>query len=697
MSRRPFFARRAVTQSLARALRLILPVVVMIGCLKLLHMHVVLPSLGELGHILRSLSPWQWIGALIATGVSFWALGRYDIVAHRHLKTGMDGPQARRAGIIAIALSQTLGFGLVTGAFARWRMLKGLRPLQAAQLTGIVAITFLIALAGVCGVALIASPTNVSSTWLGTFILVAAAAMTAATLIFPVVRIGRVTLRWPSLTAIAALGFWAMIDVVAAGTALWLLLPSGTELPLAALLPAYFLALGVAILSSAPGGAGAFELALCAMLPAHATTEIIAAIVAFRLVYYALPALIAGLCLGWPSLAPPIRAADTSDETSTADPEALQGSAIRPASFLTRNRPIAESAVIQQNGGHIHAFGLNQVALLDSPQASIALFGTISGHLVEVLQSLRTHAKLRNAVVCLYKCSARDAVQCRRAGWRLLRIAQEAVLSPLQFSDTGSNRRQLRRKLRQAERAGVSARPAADVLPIDQMAQIDAAWQAANGGAMGTTMGRFQPEYLAQQRVFIAWHDTKIVGFVSFHHSTTEWCLDLIRLLPDAPDGCCHALIRTAIAGAAEADVPRLSLASVPDHRFAKRIDPGLRRFKTCFAPRWEDRYVAAPSWPHMMIALGELLRLVHYPAPLPHWPASTDDSDAKVNTVGSQSDIAAATTEDAVWRTLEQQGLEQHTQDQHWDALYDGGERARRDATHNEDEENEIALIRRA
>ncbi|MFS4583107.1 phosphatidylglycerol lysyltransferase domain-containing protein [Phaeobacter sp. C3_T13_0] len=636
MPKYPSIVSRAPTRAAARSLRLAVPVAVMIGCIALLQAHVPLPDVQELREILSTLSPWQWGGSLLATCISFGALGRYDTVAHRHLRTGLDGPKARRAGIVAIALSQTLGFGLVTGAFARWRMLKGLRPLRAAQLTGMVAVTFLIALAGICGAALMISPAPVSNIWLGGAILSATLLMIGTMAIVPLVRIGRMTLRWPSVTAITALGFWALIDVIAAGTALWLLLPESVDLSLAALLPAYFLALGVAILSSAPGGAGAFELALCAMLPAQITTEVIAAIVAFRLVYYILPAIVAGLCLAWPTLA--WLAVGGTDATSAAatDPEALQGSAMRPASHLPQNRPTAESAVIQQNGGHIHAFGLNQVALLDSPQASIALFGTVSGHLTEALPGLKSHARLRNAVACLYKCSARDAVDCRRARWRVLRIAQEAVLCPISFNETGSNRRQLRRKLRQAEKACVRVLAAdqsadQDVL-TEKMAQVDAAWQSAHGGAKGTTMGRFQPEYLAQQRVFIAWHDNRMVGFVSFHATPKEWCLDLIRLLSDAPDGTSHALIRAALSDAAEAAVPRLSLAAVPDHRFAKRLDPGLRRFKTAFAPKWEDRYVAAPSFLQMAIALAELLRLVHHPAPLPHWPTQNEQADGSNN-----------------------------------------------------------------
>ena len=103
-----------------------------------------------------------------------------------------------------------------------------------------------------------------------------------------------------------------------------------------------------------------------------------------------------------------------------------------------------------------------------------------------------------------------------------------------------------------------------------------------------------------------------------------------MRIRPDAPDGTSHALVRAAIAAAAEADIPRLSLAAVPDHRWAHRVDKGLRRFKSCFTPSWEPRYIAAPSWGHMALSLVELLRLVHRPDPITPLASRRDHADAE-------------------------------------------------------------------
>ncbi len=591
----------AVPAPISRVLRFSAPFAVMMLCLWLLQSRVELPSLQALGGLISQISALHWLGALLPTGISFWALGRYDLVAHRHIGTGFDSRSVRGAGMVAIALSQTVGFGLITGSFARWRLLPGLRPLQAAQVTGFVAVTFLAALAAICAMISFTLPVSAVLKWGGGLTLLGIFCAAGLSLLFPEINLGRHKLRLPSLTAMLALGIWALLDVTAAGTALWLLLPSDAGISWSLLLAVYFLALGAAVVSSAPGGLGPFELTLFALLPSQNPGELMTAIIAFRLVYFAVPALVSAVVLACPRLLKPA-------STST-------GVALRlPAAALPDNRCRSETGIIRQNGGQLLSCGPEQIAVLDCPQCSIGLFDAVTSAVAAGPSWLQSYARNRNAAACLYKCSAPTALGLRQQGWKVLRIAEEAVLTPMTFSEDGSSRRQLRRKLRQASKAGVEVRAAAPHLPLDQMARVDQAWQHCHGTALGTTMGRFEPAYLSHQQVFLAWKDHEIIGFVSFHVSTQEWCLDLVRILPGAPDGTGHALIREAIAMATDQAIPRLSLAAVQDHPLAHRVDKGLRRFKACFGPRWQPLYMAAPSWWQMAVSIAELLRLVHRP-----------------------------------------------------------------------------------
>ncbi|GAB5432021.1 MAG: hypothetical protein EpisKO_13910 [Epibacterium sp.] len=603
----PMRARRK--QTFANSLRVVTPLLIMAGCLFALTRQADLPHFRDLLSLLTQVPAPHWIGALGATVLSFWALGRYDAVAHRHLRSGIDDRTARRAGMAAIAFSQAVGFGLFSGSFARWRLLPQLNPLLSAQLTGFVGITFMTALAVICGIFLVLVGPSWGMRLVGGGILFAAIAAVGLCFLHPEWRIRGLRLRFPSVQAILALALWTMMDVTFAGVALWLLLPVGHGIGLDVLLTAYFLALGLAIISSSPGGAGPLELAMLTLLPGADPATLVAGLVAFRAVYYALPAMLAGAVLLWPRLLRHGKAMPDPWETGDL------GCDLRPAASQPFVRPQAETAVLLQNGGHVMAFGLNQVALLDSPQLSAVLFDPISGRQDEIPAALRAHALSRNAAACFYKCSARTALAARQEGWKILRVAQDAILAPETFTVEGSKHRQLRRKLRHAEKAGLQVEPAWGTLPLTQMAQVDAAWTRQHGGARGTTMGQFEPGYVAIQMTCLAWLEDRLVGFMTFHRAADEWCLDLVRQLPGAPDGTAHALICTAVEAARDAGVRRLSLASVPDHRFSARFDGGLRQFKSCFAPTWEARYMAAPSWAQMALAIAEITRLVHRPA----------------------------------------------------------------------------------
>lgn len=640
-------SKQATRTRASKAMRLLIPLVSAALCLWLLSTSIRLPSVTELAALISEIPALHWFGAALATLISFWSLGRYDGVAHRHLGTGLDGPRARLAGMFAIAFSQTAGFGIFTGAFARWRLVPGLLPVRAAQMTALTGTTFMAALACICGGTMVLWAPFPYAVPMGAALILGCGLACCATFIFPTFKLGKYRFRWPSITAMAALGVWALVDVSAAGFALWLLLPPDAGVTLTVLLPAYFVALGLAIVSSSPGGTGPMELTLVSLLPHVDAASILAGLIAFRLVYYFVPALLAAVVLTWPRLLGPQTGQDT--------PLDAIGSRKDSPHTIPFSRPRAETAVIRQNGGYLRSFGFNQLAILDTPQSSVAFFDPVSGWAAETFAPLKSYAQSRNAAACFYKCTPRVALAARKAGWRTLRIAAEAFVSPLTFSEVGSDKRQLRRKLRNAEKSGIEVQDAAGTLPMSQLAYVDRTWHAAHGASYGTTMGQFEPGYLNSQRVFLAWQRGTIIGFASFHVADREWCLDLIRMGPDVPDGTGHALVRAAIHAAAQEKVPRLSLAAVPDHRYAHRIDTGLRRFKACFAPTWQPLYLTAPSWRHMAICLAEVIRLVHRPLPIrpaPQW---------------APSDLSK--TSQPVWTS----------------------------SIHNEDEENEIEFARRA
>lgn len=552
----------------------------------------------------------QWVLALGATALSFWAVGQYDATLHRHLSTGESEKPARRAGMAAIALGQTLGLGVLTGALVRWRMLPDLSLIAASKLSAAVTLSFLFGWSMITALVFLLLPTG-PATPLAAAVVLAGGAVCLLCLIAPRLRIAGRMLAFPNIFTTCRILLFSLVDTVAACAALWLLCPPDLALPFAALLPAYLLALGAGLISGTPGGVGAFEMTLLAALPAVPQPDLIAAVLAFRMVYYALPATLAAAA----ALATPMRAAQTA-----------------PPARLLACAP-AEAGLLAQNQLDLHSLGpATQAIAARTPHALVMLldpFGDATRP--SALHAFHRKARAAARVPCLYKCSARMAVAARAAGWHVAPVAAEAWLFPQHFTLATPARAALRRKLRKAAQAGVQTRALG---PADWPAlpAIAAAWAAANGGERGFSMGRFDPGYAAQQRLFGAFVGGELLAFVSFHHNAQEWVLDLMRLAPGTPDGTAYALIVQALEAATGAAIPRLSLAAAPRlpevapplRRLVPTTARGLCQFKASFAPLWQPLYIAAPNRAALSLAGAEIYRAIHNPPPLQtHCPAS--------------------------------------------------------------------------
>ncbi|CUH53579.1 phosphatidylglycerol lysyltransferase [Shimia marina] len=572
-------------------------------------------DLSALWSAVMDVTPLQWSLAIGATLVSFLAVARYDVIAQRHFQMDRAPSEAMWVGASAIGLGQTLGAGAIVGTFVRWRMTPDLSLKDAARITAFVTVTFLAALAVTIALAALALPTPHIPGYLPYLILAVALGLAIVAFMFPVLsRQGR-RFTLPTLPAMAALLSLCLIDTVFAALALYVLLPPDMSLSFATLLPVFLIALGAAIFSGTPGGVGPFELTLLALLPHQPEPILLAGVLAFRAIYYALPALLSGAallrCLLRPSLARQPRHA-----------RAFEAFGETPLSSVSR----AELGVIRQNGGALLSCDAGRCGIVRIGQTLVALFDPIEGDANSMARPLKHAARAQNRIACKYKISARQAVSARKAGWAVLHISDEALIHPAMHSTDGASYRQLRRKLRHAEKADISVLRPEGTLPLGDMARVSSAWEARHGVPRGLTMGRFDDLYVGHQQVFLAYQGARLVGFVSFHATAHEWCLDLMRVLPDAPDGTMHLLVQRAIEAAADLDVQCLSLAAAPalptgrtrleqflrTQHFKHGGGAGLRQFKACFAPRWQPLFMAAPGPAQLSLATLDLIRAVN-------------------------------------------------------------------------------------
>ncbi len=606
-----------------------MPFVVMAVCFWLLSQQVSSDLWQSLPAFFGTISLSQWTGAAAFTLVSLYAVGRYDGVAHSHLRTGVSAEQARLSGMAAISVAQTLGFGLLTGALARWRLLQSLSLGKALSVSAFVSLSFVVAWGVVTAIACVLLPAPDWTFWLALPVVLAIPLAGAVMFWWPEVRVRHLRMRLPSLRHTSAILIWSLVDTAAAAAALWLLLPEGATLGFIALMPLYLIALGAALISNTPGGVGPFELILIGALPQLPAEVVLHSIIAFRLVYYAVPA-----CLGALSLIKPFATEDAP--------------AFKPARTIDlRHAPRSETYVAAQNGGMLADTRDGTVAFWPTSQALTALFAPVSGSTGALLAKLCDTAKDLGKVAVFYKCSAQDASLAKRLGWSVLRIADDAMISTEDFRLDTPRRRTLRRKIRTARKAGVQVYTPAN-LPVPELARVDAEWCERHGPARGGTMGRYDLDYVSQQWVAVAEVHGRAVAFVSVFCGPQEWTLDLMRQTEDAPDGTMHALTTHAIEAALAAGVGRFSLAATPAcpnpqsaiWRFiAQKVvagagGPGLRQFKSNFDPVWVPRYACAPNAFALAIGLGDIARHVHHPAPLPTQisnPAHENDENYEI------------------------------------------------------------------
>ena len=607
--------------------RHIIPFGIGAACLWALNNQLSDIDFGTLWASVKSVSPMQWGLALLFTAISFFAVARYDVVAHRHFQTGISGRRATITGGSAVALGQTLGMGAVVGGFVRWRMLSGLGVVKAAKITAFVTLCFMASWAIVTSAAIVVAPMADIPLSVPMCALAIAMGLMAMSFFKPSVTYKGKSIELPTVKAMVAMLVLCLIDTLFAAATLWVLLPSGViDLTVAQLFPIYMLALGAALLSGTPGGVGPFELTLLALLPFAPEAELMAAILAFRVVYYAIPAIVGGVTLLRP-MASGVEAFDNEREFSCLD------------KTLTTETARAELGVVRQNGGAIVNLKSGTCGVVRTGQTLTSIFDPVH-HGEDLTKHLRAFAREQNRIVCKYKITAPHAIKARKAGWAVLRVSDEAMVDPAGHTMEGSAYRQLRRKLKKAEKEGIQVVEQSTGLPFADMKRVSEAWESRNGGAKGLSMGQFEEDYVQRQRIFLAYQGEELVGFVTFHTTGHEWALDLMRIAPGAPDGTMHLMVNNAILKAREEEIPQLSLAAAPvlpkdntsiegrmrTKYFDKAGGKGLRQFKDCFNPKWQPLYMAAPGPAQLVIAAIDLIRSIKNarPAEKPQMQALT-------------------------------------------------------------------------
>lgn len=256
--------------------------------------------------------PWRvlLLAASLTVG-SYLVLSLYDLLGVRNAGASLPWRTVATASFAAYAVAHNVGFAALSGGSIRYRIYSkaGLSGLQIAQVIAFCTLTFALGSALLCGLSLSlraeqAAPllhvgVNLARyTGWTLILLVTVYVATGAVRRKPVrLRGALVQLPGPAMSLMQVLV--ACVDMGLAAGVLYVLMPQGSTDGYIAFLSIYLLATAAGLVSSIPGGLGVFESVLLLLTSEGAADQKLAAILAYRIIYFLAPFLLAvGVVLG---------------------------------------------------------------------------------------------------------------------------------------------------------------------------------------------------------------------------------------------------------------------------------------------------------------------------------------------------------------------------------------------------------------
>lgn len=251
----------------------------------------------------------------------------------------------------------------------------------------------------------------------------------------------------------------------------------------------------------------------------------------------------------------------------------------------------------------------------------------------EALSLFRQNAERLGAQCALYSAPPELLPDLLDLGFRVEKIGETAVLDLASFTLSGRKREVIRRARRRlAEREGaqfVMLAPEQVEGALPRLKPVSDAWLQANGGReKAFSLGRFDPAFLRRCPVGVVEIKGRAVAFGSLLTTPDKgWAgIDLMRYDPaGAVTNTMDFLLVELIHWAREEGYRGFDLSMAPlsglveaQHaplfaRIGRVIFErgerfynfqGIRRFKEKFDPDWEPRYIAAPGYWNLPMAL---------------------------------------------------------------------------------------------
>ncbi|MFL5562592.1 MAG: bifunctional lysylphosphatidylglycerol flippase/synthetase MprF [Gemmatimonadaceae bacterium] len=264
----------------------------------------------DLASALHEIPNDQIVLATLLTALAYAILPAYDALALMYAGRRVPLRRVAFGSFIAYGLSQTLGFAALTGNAVRYRFWSswGLSTSEIARAAAFAGTTFVFGVVAIAGVVLVVEPVStvellhvplLGARVVGVIcIAVVASYLAWSALRHEPVRFRSFEIPVPRFTTAVRQLLIAIADWSVAGAVLYVLLPAGARPALLPFLGVFLLAQFVGLVSHVPGGLGVFEALMVTLLaPTLGAREVVGALLAYRLIYYLLPFVLAVLSL----------------------------------------------------------------------------------------------------------------------------------------------------------------------------------------------------------------------------------------------------------------------------------------------------------------------------------------------------------------------------------------------------------------
>lgn len=262
---------------------------------------------------LRGLSPSQvvagfsaiplhrWLLAFASTIVAYAALAWYDRIGLAHLGHKLPWGFISLVSFTTYALSHNIGASIFSGAVVRYRAYstRGLSATEIGLLVAFCSFTFVLGEVLLGGLLLTFAP-EIADRWtaiphwgarLAGLVMLGAVALYGFGSLrhFPPMKFGGFELVYPRPNILIRQLLAAPIEIIGAAGIIYFTLPASGNPGFIVVLGVFLGSFAVALASYAPGGIGVLEYCFLKGMPDTPTAEVLAALIAFRLLYLLIP------------------------------------------------------------------------------------------------------------------------------------------------------------------------------------------------------------------------------------------------------------------------------------------------------------------------------------------------------------------------------------------------------------------------